>query len=1034
MKKIIRNILRVTSLRTILATIVLSSLFVSCIDNEDIIDEEESGRPRIELKFIADESYTKSVTGDAASSFLPAEKKMNTVDIFFYLSTATENDAPAYVYHIDNTEHNTTHTIFLSEELKTTLFGTDGTTCKVYTVVNVESMGDAKDSFNYVEEVNEGNEEKLIVKTAKKETMTIAQLKNIKASTPTFATEFDGIAMFTKDDNGDVINYETANRKASGTLKVKNLAAKIDLFINFGDENEQVEGIDPADPGSSSKTWNLYQPATTKDKNGQILTRGTVEVYMINGATAVKLSGWDNGNDETKNDYINNRVSAFLANDDYYDSRNEINNKQYPHHLEILDEETVLKESDKEYKYLTVGSFYSYPTQWTADVLEQHRGYLMVKVNWYPEEIKTPLEKDLIETYYRIPINMSGDSENKLLSNRHYRVKISINTLGGINFGAPLDLDNCSWEVLPWGSTEINADIHEVRWLEVDNEQADVYDEEDNKYIKYAAVMDNTTSVTIPYNSSHKVYLKSVEIKYYNFTPASGYIPELVSVIAYKQNGKKPEKDKPNRGDPGYDDLKTYGVDANVFTLTDDKIQWFKERDEDVNGLYIDHENQRITFYHSIYPLIGNNSSSMPGEGIYRGVYQQIGDKTYSPFYITLVLAHEDKKDFERNVNIIQYPGVYVTFTKSTGRNADGTSIGRKVPNGAGDAASIRYGVYVNGGGTNPFKSFSNNDPSNCFQLGGIGGKGRSNNTNMYAIHVTQLSEDDFETFTSRTSNDGPISTINARFHIGDPRTKHVNNNLAGDADLVDVDDINGWDKQDYSTSNVNTRSNARKVPATLQQGGAQRLYPTDRTTTALRYYYPTAEGQGEEQMFRLAPVFRLASGNSDLYEGSYWGDKSSDRLSRESARRRCAALQENGYPAGRWRIPTLGEFLFFKMLQKRNVLPEIFVNSRAHWTAQYLVKYGQNDVDIRIYPADDPMDHKWVRCVYDDWYWVKGDNKTPDVILNNTDKVKSDYATDVNGDRVDVRSYYGDDDLRTMFVWGDKEKNNPLEQPEPQD
>ena len=842
MKKIIRNILRVTSLRTILATVVLSSLFVSCIDNEDIIDEEENGRPRIELKFIADESYTKSVTGDATSSFLPAEKKMNTVDIFFYLSTATENDTPAYVYHIDNTEHNTTHTIFLSEELKTILFGTDGTTCKVYTVVNVESTGDAKDSFNYVEEVNEGNEEKLIVKTAKKETMTIAQLKNIKASTPTFATEFDGIAMFTKDDNGDVINYETANRKASGTLKVKNLAAKIDLFINFGDENEQVEGIDPADPGSSSKTWNLYQPATTKDKNGQILTRGTVEVYMINGATAVKLSGWDNGNDETKNDYINNRVSAFLANDDYYDSRNEINKKQYPHHLEILDGKTVLKESDKEYKYLTVESFYSYPTQWTADVLEQHRGYLMVKVNWYPEEIKAPLEKDLIETYYRIPINMSGDSENKLLSNRHYRVKININTLGGINFGAPLDLDNCSWEVLPWGPSLINADIHEVRWLEVDNEQVDVYDSK-----RYAAVMNNTTSVTIPYNSSHNVYLKKVSIKYYNFTPESGYNPELVSIIAYKDDGKKMTGyDKTVSGHPD-SPYKYAGLDANVFTLTDDKIQWFNDKGTDINGLYIDHGNQRITFYHSVYPLVGDNSASMPGEGIYRGVYMRKGDKPYSPFYIELVLAHEDKKDFEsETIKIKQYPGIFITFDENNGLTYNTKNelvpLGYRVSAGTYNVGSNdsrgRYGVYVNGGASGSWRdndNYNGNNPSNCLQLGGIGGTSIPDNTNMYSIHVTQLSED--EILHNLNFYNGSTETVrDVQFHIGDPRTKFVNNKLEESDDLTDVQDVTtGWTETSYDKGSENSRNNFRKLPATRKQGGAQRLYHLGEET--LRYY-----------------------------------------------------------------------------------------------------------------------------------------------------------------------------------------------------
>ena len=185
-----------------------------------------------------------------------------------------------------------------------------------------------------------------------------------------------------------------------------------------------------------------------------------------------------------------------------------------------------------------------------------------------------------------------------------------------------------------------------------------------------------------------------------------------------------------------------------------------------------------------------------------------------------------------------------------------------------------------------------------------------------------------------------------------------------------------------------------------------------------------------------VAPVFRLASGFTELFTGKESValvpvDRSSDNLSRANARRRCAALQDNGYPAGRWRVPTVGEMYFFKMLYNKGVLPDLFPNERAYWTAQYLAKFhfkdgpGNKERHIRPYPNNDLPGHKFVRCVYDDWYWVrkdKNDNWVPDNIKNNGDKIQL------------LDGYWTDGDMREMFVWGDKEKNNPLEQPEPQD
>lgn len=996
--------------RWIVFAFLTGAMLMACTIENGIPEEPESDFPYIEFDLIADGLSTRTVTGNGNTTpttdpFTEPEKVMNTVDIFFYALSDGEDATAKHYYHIDDTKHQTTHKIKLSESLRSNLFGTDNK-CKVYTVVNVP-------------------DEDFAAASVTKSSATIKQLKSLKASTPTFAKDFNGFAMFTKAENGDEVTYSETDRKASGTLRLKNLAVKIDLFVHFADPNE-VKGVDPTDPKLVEKSWTVWQPATAEGKNG------TVEVYIVNGVTVVPLVGW------TSEDYEENKVSGYLCSDDYYDLRSDDGKYARP-----------LKASGlTDYPYIIDGSLYSYPNQWTTDMLEQHQTYLLMKVNWLPDDFEgdEPVTTDLLESYYKIPINLSGDSENKLLSNRYYRVKVNINTLGGMNFGAPLELDDCSWEVLPWGSTQLDADIHDIRWLTADNNQRDAYDYDDKE--EYAAVMYNTTSVTIPYQTTHDVYLYSVEIKYWNFTPTGeGFTPELVSILAYKADGKKQPDERT------YDNTyKNGGIDPSIFTLTDDKIQWFNDQGEDVNGVYIDVGNQRLTFYHSVYPLRGDDSANMPmGEGagvIKRGIYRQVGDKTYSPFYITLRLAHLDTKESDNiyisePIRIKQYPGIYVTFTENTGRtyntNGQYVPIGFRVSDGSSSGSASRYGVYVNGGATGTWPSsstnrWSANNPSNCLQLGGIGGNEIPKNRNMYSIHVVQLSEDDnlrLNFYDARNRN----GVEEVKFHIGDPRTKFYNNNLSGSVDLVDepryVNDR--WRATSFKTGS----SGFMKDPATRKEGGAQRLYPAhpecDQENT-LNYYYPTSEGQSEDQAFMIAPVFRLASGSTELFmdDQNILNTRDMDDITRENARRRCASLQDNGYPAGRWRVPTVGEIYFFKMLYQKGVLPSLFNNERAYWSAQYLAKFQFTDNgafrDIRPYPNDDLPGHRFVRCVYDDWYWVKEDNKTPDIILNNTDKLE--FLGPQLNPSYSGTSYSTDGDWREMFVWGDKEKNNPQEQP----
>lgn len=127
-----------------------------------------------------------------------------------------------------------------------------------------------------------------------------------------------------------------------------------------------------------------------------------------------------------------------------------------------------------------------------------------------------------------------------------------------------------------------------------------------------------------------------------------------------------------------------------------------------------------------------------------------------------------------------------------------------------------------------------------------------------------------------------------------------------------------------------------------------------------LRYYYPTDNSNATEQM--IAPKFRIASSYGVSTSGSY-----------ENRQRRCASYQEDGYPAGRWRMPTKAEMEYIVLLSTKGIIPKLFnVNGDSdgndYWCAHGLAE-PQTTGTVELTPGTTSGSYS-VRCVYDDWYW----------------------------------------------------------------
>jgi hypothetical protein len=142
-----------------------------------------------------------------------------------------------------------------------------------------------------------------------------------------------------------------------------------------------------------------------------------------------------------------------------------------------------------------------------------------------------------------------------------------------------------------------------------------------------------------------------------------------------------------------------------------------------------------------------------------------------------------------------------------------------------------------------------------------------------------------------------------------------------------------------------------------------------------------------------IAPAIRIASS---------WGAQGTMQ-SYDRAEERCAAYQENGYPAGRWRVPTVSEIDFLIQLSTYNHIPELFTCRdrgtyyEGYWTngpGAYAGKPYTDDNHTKPYEVGTVTNANnnrvtingsqfdlVVRCVYDEWYWSSqkyGNNGQP--------------------------------------------------------
>ena len=650
----------------------------------------------------------------------------------------------------------------------------------------------------------------------------------------------------------------------------------------------------------------------------------TMRIYLVDGAKNVTL-GTQSSDDNLAPSYFSYKADAHRR------PFVRDNGTEYLNH-------TTVGTGEDEKIYYNTYPMYSYPVKWktdesidyTKDVPKQP--YLKLELDWRRTGVNDH-SFDQRKYYYKVILPVES-----LERNNWYHLNIDVSILGAeTEEGQAILLPTCY--ILDWQNKSVPIDkyavISKARYLSVDTRP---------KYLN------NLATLSIPFLSSHDVRI--VEGTQKATRPYYGVITDESKVVDHynteyhawvrKYNGayyleyqgqdKAFDKDGNPIGNPDYEPAK-----------------------------WIDKTSTTVEFDHALQNIYANDAFD------------------YSPYTIEFDIVHQDLTagispydEYLKHITIIQYPGIYIESCPNSDSDIRATKDNNGVPyyysQNHKDKPWLNYPwgyVYIDNGrfirtgndNTEPYQKLTTDNNRREYQWRTVWytGGGRD----IFRINVTVLPAD-------------------SEFIIGDPRIdgydttvpvlgyKFINNGSAeGDAVLIN-----------HNTTDTDPEATSNFTLAPVVNGDAHTELKLTGETRPLTYYRPTEASSRTKNM--IAPAYRF----STKLGGTEFG-----KINANQAKWRCAGYQEDGFPGGRWRIPTLSEIKFIAQLSANGVFESMF--SGDYWSANGLVNVNKEKGTV-----DDTVggDMAYLRCVYDSWYW--GDEQ---------------WTNEVSG-------------KHDQFVWGDRE------------
>jgi hypothetical protein len=628
----------------------------------------------------------------------------------------------------------------------------------------------------------------------------------------------------------------------------------------------------------------------------------------------------------------------------------------YVDYTRALDTPTYQKSTlDGIYYYLYTLTYpiYTYPSEWSKGSKNLHVNFSVEFEKHLGDNDENPTK----EIYY-YQATIPSMETNKVQRNNQYTVYFYVRALGSTLEGSVIDETPLTYEVADWTNdgAELTAQLDRNHYLVVDDNNYEVFNQSTVEF-NYQSCTEDV--------SAYIADVKYVSTRFTNTTDTTIYL--------YKAN----YNETTNKYVP-----QTTGFTGNTATVRTEKSKLVTAIQEMVEG----DKMLTQTYGKDEY---GNEDRTKGTIKLYVDV-SEIAEQLYRPITYTIALVNGTGHRAARQlVNITQYPSKYVEF--GTGGDVFVNGYFAKVSAGTilnvspyyksypftldnfeDTYATLGYYQYHNtydsGTTVQDYGSVrsNNKEVSELFSINTsyeyLHGSNQStlslNNTTN--VHVTAFSAEDHSF--SVTNDQNQSSTIDHNYRIGDPRVDggfktfdHNSTTYDASGDMI----------YDYYVGEHSTSTSSE----TWDKG--------KWVTTTTNYYYRHVQpwltnagkikvGGGVKYDDVIAPLYKVQSSEGALVGEAYF----------DVAKKRCATYQEAGYPAGRWRLPTLAEIAFIVKLQAAGAISKLFVTTSSdygYWTSSGgRIRIDRDDDSKYFYyeKYNTGTEKIYARCVYDLWYW----------------------------------------------------------------
>lgn len=152
---------------------------------------------------------------------------------------------------------------------------------------------------------------------------------------------------------------------------------------------------------------------------------------------------------------------------------------------------------------------YTYPTEWTNDILKET--YVILNAQLRSITMSNEGTYQYMDNYYKIPLRLSTDENKKLERNHWYKVNAIISALGNATPDKPVELTDVHYEVAPWNDIDIDINDDTPMYLELSE-----YDVVMRNVNTYDLTFASSSQIAKPENENEKADINIKEIYYYN--------------------------------------------------------------------------------------------------------------------------------------------------------------------------------------------------------------------------------------------------------------------------------------------------------------------------------------------------------------------------------------------------------------------------------------------------------------------------------------------------------------------------------------